>query len=307
MTLTTRRAPADAPEMQLWRLTPIIADLRKLAEASVPAPFDEALSMVEPVVNGSFSGHETFPFRYAWLKKGIDEASDDSGVFNSDDAMTKLGVGKNMVRSIRHWCLAAGMLETADESRGHHLRPSKLGESIFRDAGWDPFLEDPATLWLIHWQICSNAKRSTTWFWAFSHVHEPEFTKDTLFTLLCRWVETNGMKRLSTESLERDIDCLIRTYVPGRQGMSEESLDCPLVELDLIRQAGSPRSFRFNRGYQRKLPDGVLAFATLEYWQRTAEGSKTISLHDLCISREVPAGSSRWMKALSQRGLSDLR
>ena len=63
--------------------------------------------------------------------------------------------------------------------------------------------------------------------------------------------------------------------------MSEESLDCPLVELDLIRQAGSPRSFRFNRGYQRKLPDGVLAFATLEYWQRTAEGSKTISLHDL--------------------------
>ena len=114
-------------------------------------------------------------------KKGIDEASDDSDVFNSDDAMTKLGVGKNMVRSIRHWCLAAGMLEAADESRGHHLRPSKLGESIFREAGWDPFLEDPATLWLIHWQICSNAKRSTTWFWAFSHVHEPEFTKDTLF------------------------------------------------------------------------------------------------------------------------------
>jgi len=152
--------------------------------------------MVEPIVNGSFSGHETFPFRYSWLKKGIDEASKDGGVFNRDDAMTKLGVGKDMVRSIRHWCLAAGVLEDADESRGHRLRPTKLGESLFGDAGWDPFLEDPATLWLIHWQICSNTKRATTWFWAFSHVHEPEFSKDALFG-------TDHKKRAIFDHVER--------------------------------------------------------------------------------------------------------
>ena len=52
--------------MQLWRITPIMADRWNLAEASVLAPSDEALSMVEPVVSGSFSGHETFPFRYEW-------------------------------------------------------------------------------------------------------------------------------------------------------------------------------------------------------------------------------------------------
>src|SRR5262249_51360965 len=142
------------------------------------------------------------------------------------------GVGKNMVRSIRHWCLAAGILEDTEESRGQRLRPTKLGESLFGEDGWDPYLEDPATLWLIHWQICSNTKRATTWFWAFSPVHEPEFTNDALFALLSRWVETNGMKRLSRESLQPDIDCLIRTYVPSRQGISEKSLDRPLVELD---------------------------------------------------------------------------
>ena len=40
-------------------------------------------------------------------------------------------------------------------------------------AGLDPYLEDPATLWLLHWQIASNLGRATTWFWTFSHFNEP--------------------------------------------------------------------------------------------------------------------------------------
>ena len=58
-----------------------------------------------------FSGHETFPFRYAWLKKGFDGLLRRPDVFGSDDAMVELGVGKNRVRSIRHWCLATRVLE----------------------------------------------------------------------------------------------------------------------------------------------------------------------------------------------------
>ncbi len=61
-------------------------------------------------VQHSFSGHETFPFRYPWLKKGFDAVLVDGNVFLRDNAITTLGVGKNMVRSIRHWCLASGVL-----------------------------------------------------------------------------------------------------------------------------------------------------------------------------------------------------
>jgi hypothetical protein len=46
----------------------------------------------------SFSGHETFPFRYPWLKKGYDAVRADRNVFQRDDAITTLGVGKNMVQ-----------------------------------------------------------------------------------------------------------------------------------------------------------------------------------------------------------------
>ena len=100
-----------------------------------------------------FSGHETFPFRYPWLKKGYDAVFSDAGVFTRDDAITTLGVGKNMVRSIRHWCLVAGVIEEFQPEpsvRRMSLRPTPLGTALFPDEGWDPYLEDPATLWLLH-------------------------------------------------------------------------------------------------------------------------------------------------------------
>src|ERR1700726_2661602 len=116
----------------------------------------------------TFSGHETFPFRYPWLKKGYDAVRVDGDVFLRDDAMTTLGVGKNMVRSIRHWCLPAEVVEE-NPGEGSALRPSSLGRLLLADDGLDPYLEDPATPWLFHWHIAANRTRATTWYWTFSH------------------------------------------------------------------------------------------------------------------------------------------
>jgi hypothetical protein len=241
----------------------------------------------------SFSGHETFPFRFAWMKKGVDAVAEDEGAFTLDDAMTRLGVGKNMVRSIRHWCLAAEVIEEYQKdllARSPALRPSDLGTKILDDEGWDPYLEDPATLWLLHWKIASNARRATTWFWAFSYVFEPEFTRDTLHAALVQWAETCGWKRIAESSLRRDVDCFLRTYLPARGGnaIAEDSLDCPLVELNLVREAGDRQTFRFNRGPQPDLPTGILLYATLDFWSRSAPEIETISLHDLAYHPGSP-------------------
>ena len=80
-------------------------------------------------IQHSFSGHETFPFRFPWLKKGFDAVRADAGVFSRDDAITTLGVGKNMVRSIRHWCLTAGILQEI-RGAGAALEPTELGEGF---------------------------------------------------------------------------------------------------------------------------------------------------------------------------------
>ena len=108
--------------------------------------------------NPSFAGHQTFALRSGWLKKGLDAVQDPSvggeSVFRRPDAIVTLGVGKNMVQSIRHWVLVTQM--AADEDRGRLIRTTQIGEKLFgkgRQGGWDPFLEDDATLWLLHWQL----------------------------------------------------------------------------------------------------------------------------------------------------------
>src|SRR5262245_17309207 len=156
-------------------------------------------------VQHSFSGHETFPFRYPWLKKGFDAVQEDAFVFLRDNAITTLGVGKNMVRSIRHWCLTVGVLE---ENPGEScaLRTSALGRLLLADDGLDPYLEDPATLWLLHWQIASNRARATTWFWTFSHFHEPEFTREALASALFKWAQTLPGKPVAEGSVRRDVE-----------------------------------------------------------------------------------------------------
>jgi Protein of unknown function (DUF4007) len=231
----------------------------------------------------SFSGHETFPFRYPWLKKGFDAASDDGGVFLREDAITTLGVGKNMVRSIRHWCLTAGVLEETP-GVGGTLRTTALGKILLADDGLDAYLEDPTTLWLLHWQIATNRARATTWFWAFSHFHEPEFTREALASALFKWTQTLSGKQVAESSLRRDVEVFLRTYAPARHSrgdFAEDSLDCPLVELGVIMQPTGGQTYRFRRGSQQSLPDGILLYAILRFWEGFSPAAETLALQDI--------------------------
>jgi Protein of unknown function (DUF4007) len=235
-----------------------------------------------------FSGHETFPFRYPWLKKGFDAVEADGEAFLRDDAIAVLGVGKNMVRSIRHWCLTAGIVQEVSAEgarRSGSLEPTLFGRRIFATGdGLDPYLEDPTTLWLIHWKIASNQSRANTWHWTFSHFNEAEFTLATLSEAVYRWARTLPGKKIAPSSIHRDAECFLLTYVGSRHpkgAVVEDSLDCPLVELGLIKASPDHRSFRFQRGPQEDLPDGVLLYAIRSYWQVFNPHAETLSVADL--------------------------
>lgn len=203
----------------------------------------------------SFSGHETFPFRYGWLKKGVNALSRDASFFSTDDAMVELGVGKNMVSSIKYWCSAAGLIESekSNLTRGT-FAPTEIAKALVTEKGFDPYFEDSATLWLIHWQIASNAEQCTTWYWLFNHWHSVEFTKEQVFSEIQKWLERQRLKPASEKTLSRDIDVCVRTYVHSRSSkgaISEDTLDCPLTELNLVTELEDGKSYQFQRGKQK--------------------------------------------------------
>ena len=102
----------------------------------------------------AFGRHETFPLRYAWLTKGFDAVRQQPNLFgNPERAMVELGVGRNMVNAIQYWLQVTCVIDFY-EGRGE---ATALGNALLGPKG-DRYLEDEATLWVIHWLIASNAK-----------------------------------------------------------------------------------------------------------------------------------------------------
>ena len=46
---------------------------------------------------------------------------------------------------------------------GGTMKPTQFGEALLSDSGWDPFLEDPASLWLLHWKLFADPILATAW------------------------------------------------------------------------------------------------------------------------------------------------
>lgn len=223
----------------------------------------------------NFSGHGTFPFRFTWLSKGVQNVIRYPDLFLRDDAIVILGVGKNMVGSIRYWCETLELIESP--ARGHFL-PTQLGYSLLSDSGWDPLLEHPATLWLLQWQLTSRLEKATTWYLVFSRWSAPSFTKDQLQKWIISSSENISSSKVSPNSLKRDIDVFIRTYVPSRKNTKflEDSFDCPLVELGLITEIDDD-IFELTRNSRPSLPNEVFLYSLLEYWQRNFPKQNSLS------------------------------
>jgi hypothetical protein len=250
----------------------------------------------------SFSGHETFPFRYTWLPKGIQGVSEYPNLFTREDAMVILGVGKNMVAAIRHWCEVVGLIELTD--RGRLAAPTRLGEALLSSNGWDPYLEDPGTLWLLHWLLISCRNRASTWYLAFTQFNADVFTREDLVQWLLRIVANAPSTRATPASLKRDVEVFLRTYVPAHQTRDlplEETFDCPLVELGLIREV-ERGSFQFARGPKPSLPDLIFVYALADFWQRTALHQRTLSFESILHGAGSPgAGFKISENALMER------
>lgn len=224
----------------------------------------------------SFSGHETFALRGAWLKKAVDAVAYDPEVFSSDEAIAVFGVGKNMVRAIKHWAVLCGVIEpTVGSRRGYQM--SDLGDLVFGAGGWDPFFEDPATAWLMHWQIVKDVERATLWHFIFGVYRATNIEPVTLMPEIKHWLVQNSVKPPSDATLKRDLDCLVHTYAPSLSRKSiEDSLQSPLADLGVIVQKEG--ALYTSQRHNLELAHQVFAAIIIDYWNAKNPRGKTLSI-----------------------------
>jgi hypothetical protein len=223
----------------------------------------------------SFGRHETFPLRYSWLTKGFSAWCENPNLFDQEDATVTLGVGKNMVTAIRYWMLAAQAVTV----EGRSLKPTVLGKSVFSLPGWDPYLEDDTTIWLIHWLIASNPSWATTPFWFFNRFHKPEFTSKELHDALTDFITEELSARISTSTIKHDAALLLRMYERTTESKAfpiEEALDSPLSMLGLLKHPEGSRFHESKPDLRAKLPIAAFGYSVSELFDQLAATSMPI-------------------------------
>lgn len=231
----------------------------------------------------SFARHETFHPRYGWFRKAYAFAATDPYVFGREDAPVAIGVGKNMVRAIRFWGMAAKLIaKKSHKPRTSIVVPTLRGRALFGAHGWDPYMEDPGTLWLLHWLLLAPPTQLPVWWLAFNEFHAVEFVdadlEDAVITQL-EAVATWNMPHPS--SVRKDISALLRTYAPAsgsRRTSIDDILDCPLRELNLLGSSAATNKYRFTLGPKPTLPSAIVAHAVLDYIDRTGTGGNTATI-----------------------------
>lgn len=233
----------------------------------------------------SFGRHESFPLRFGWIAKGLSALDDDPKVFGREDATVVLGVGKNMVASIRYWLQATGIGQLDRRTNG--LKPTRVARVAFSHDGGDPYLEDEGTIWLLHWLLATNPTRATTIYWFFNHFHKPAFTGVEVATALGDFVKQEVSTRVAATTLKRDAQLVLRMYaraVGGTRLTLEDALDSPLAMLNLQERLDG-RNWRAPPMERAEIPLNTFAFAVAQLFDHV--GTPQVVIEDLMYSSKM--------------------
>lgn len=216
-----------------------------------------------------FSGHESFPCKTLWLKKGYDFVVHNND-FNNPEAVIDLGVGKNMVASIRYWLKVFGICQND--------QPTWLGNYLFNDEnGRDPYMEDLATLWILHFHLVFNqdATLYNLFFCGYQKGHT-QFEREQIVTYVkLNMIEANKQTVFNENTVKKDVSVLIQNYALPRKYQSNEDFSSLLIDLDLIRQNTEGKGYYVNIDGKRKVAKEIFMYALLVLKEQ--EGDNTIS------------------------------
>lgn len=186
-------------------------------------------------------GHESFSIREGWLTKGLFEVDKDSALFSKKDLTDVLGIGTNMVKSLKYWLMTSNLIE---ESKKNEYTLSELGKLLLK---YDPYLEDVFSLFFIHLNIVQNVDKAYIWNLFFNKCNLKHFSKKELLEQI-EYVLENENLEYNENTLVDEIAVLIKTYViDEKNDTPENNFTCPLSDLKLLRK-------NFKDNYSKEKP-----------------------------------------------------
>ena len=229
-----------------------------------------------------FRAHETFFIRKGWINKGLRGVDKDGSIFISkeENPMDVLGIGSNMVKSLRYWLQALGLTE--EPGRGRRTQTlTKLGRLVYDH---DRYIEEIGTLQLLQYKLATNCELATAWYFFFNEFNMTEFTREDFIEAIQKWIAMReDGEVVAVRSLVDDFQCIVNTYLPRYKSNParvnpENNIDCPLGELGLVDVLGPDK-----KNYKKAIPspDSLNPYVLLAIICDQDAGREEIGLNEL--------------------------
>lgn len=239
--------------------------------------------------------HESFSIREGWLVKGIKNVKKDNKVFSSPDATDILGIGTNMVKSLKYWMLATRLIE----EKNRNIELSEFGKLLDK---YDPYLEDIFSWWLIHINMILNVDDAYLYNLFFNKCGNKMFTKREIYEQLSKLLRNEKID-FNENILQDEANMIIKTYaIDEKIDNPENNFICPLSELNLIKKIDRD-TYEKNKPDYKKL-NYLIVYYLIEY---IIDEKNYISIDELIKSNNSPAKLLNLDKNLINEYLDEMK
>lgn len=239
--------------------------------------------------------HESFSIREGWLSKGLLVIQKDSKIFSSAEATDILGIGTNMVKSLKYWLYATNLIKDYKNS----IKLTELGNLIIK---YDPYMEDEFTWWMIHINMLLNQEDFYVGNIFFNKCLSKNFSKEDVFKIVS---ETLNSKKLefNEKILTDEINTIIKTYViDNSNDTPENNFNCPLADLELLKRISKDNYERLKPNYRN-----LNYLAVYFLIQNLLDGREYISIDEIIKINNSPSKLLNLDKNLLNDYLDDMR
>ncbi len=239
--------------------------------------------------------HESFSIREGWLAKGIKNVKEYGNVFALQNATDILGIGTNMVKSLKYWMTATKLIE----EKNREIMLSDFG-SIINE--YDPYLEDIFSWWLIHINMITNIDDAYIYNLFFNKCNIKTFTKRELYEKLYALL-TNEKLTFNENILQDEVNMIIKTYtIDEKIDNPENNFICPLSELNLLKKVDRD-TYEKNRPEIRNLPFWIVYYIIC----LLLDDRDNISIDELLKEENSPAKLLNMDKNLINEYLDEMK
>lgn len=239
------------------------------------------IGVVKAKISIKLKAHESFYIREGWLRKGLISVSKDKFIFVDEYATDKLGIGANMVKSLRYWMQTLGLTEEVREKenkRGQVLTED-LGEIVLEN---DEYFEDIFTLWILHYKLVTNFSSATSWYLFFNKLNVTEINKANMLSEMTEvLMNMDSDLTFSEKSLKDDCTCIIKTYYADDNDLKnpEDNLISPFSELKLLKRKLDNKKeevFEFAKADSYKLDKLAVFYVIVDNIRKSKSNNTTI-------------------------------